>query len=256
MTGERGGSNGSVTSLEDQLQARADTAKQTWWSNYVKGAAFYGVPMATTRRIGLGWWSSAERTSPLEDALALGLHPITEVRLVGISVLERVLIPDGILRASDLSLLRTALDDGAFNDWNTCDWFCVKVLNQLMDNGTPEAHMALHSWSDSSTLWTKRASLVGFVNLLRQRELSEGFDTRFIASASTVASDRRRFCQTSIGWTMRELSVREPVRVEGFLGDQLSELSREAITSASKKLASPVRRRLLDAHRSAATKTH
>ena len=44
---------GSVTSLEEELQAHSDPAKRAWWSNYVKGAAFYGVPMADTRRIGL-----------------------------------------------------------------------------------------------------------------------------------------------------------------------------------------------------------
>jgi 3-methyladenine DNA glycosylase AlkD len=247
---------GSLASLEEELRANSDAAKRAWWSNYVKGAAFYGVPMADTRRIGLKWWSESDHADPLGEILSLGQHPITEVRLVGISILERVLIPEEVLDASDLNRIRAAMDNGAFDDWNTCDWFCVKVLHQLMAGGPPEAHIALLAWSDSSTLWAKRASLVGFVNLLPKSEPSEGFDSSFIDSAATVVEDQRRFCQTSIGWTMRELSVRDPARVEGFLGGHLAVLSREAITNASKKLESPVRRRLLDAHTGSATSTH
>ena len=247
---------GSLPALEEALKSRSDVAKQAWWSNYVKGAAFYGVPMADTRRIGLKWWQESNRTDPLREALLLGQHPITEVRLAGISILERVLIPDGLLSASDLSLLRAAMEDGAFDDWNTCDWFCVKVLHRLMDAGPRDAHIALLSWSDSSNLWTKRAALVGFVNLLPEREPSEGFDLKFIGSAGSVVADERRFCQTSIGWTMRELSAREPELVEDFLGDHLAAISREAITNASKKLHPSVRRSLLKAHTEAATSTH
>jgi 3-methyladenine DNA glycosylase AlkD len=143
------------------------------------------------------------------------------------------------------------MDEGAFDDWNTCDWFCVKVLHRLMEDGEPNAHSELLSWSHSATLWTKRASLVGFVNLLPKREMDVGFDDGFVAAAGRVAEDQRRFCQTSIGWTMRELSVRRPSLVEDFLENHLVMLSREAITNASKKLDARVRQRLLEAHRSA-----
>ena len=242
---------GSVTSLEEELQAHSDPAKRAWWSNYVKGAAFYGVPIADTRRIGLRWWQGSHHANPLAEALALGQHPITEIKLTGISILERSLVPSGDLSASNLRQLRAAMDDGAFDDWNTCDWFCVKVLHRLMDGGAPDAHMELLSWSESSILWAKRASLVGFVNILPKHEPSEGFDGRFVDSANMVSLDKRRFCQTSIGWTMRELSLRKPAVVESFLEDRLANLSREAITNASKKLTPPFRRHLLETHRAA-----
>ena len=99
-------------------------------------------------------------------------------------------------------------------------------------------------------MWVKRAALVAFVNLIPRAEPSAGFDTRFAAAAIGVAQDQRRFCQTAIGWTMRELSVRNPLAVEGFLADHLQLLSREAISNASKKLDPATRSGLLSAHRS------
>ena len=238
----------SIGELERELQAHADPTKQAWWSNYVKGAEFYGVTMADTRSLGLHWWQSAEHDDPVAEAVALGHHPITEIRLAGISIMERILIRDGTMGYVDLPRLQDAMNTGAFDDWNTCDWFCIKVLQQLMDGAPAEAHSEMLSWATADIVWVKRAALVAFVNLIPRAEPSAGFDTRFTAAASTVAQDQRRFCQTAIGWTMRELSVRDPSAVERFLADHLQLLSREAISNASKKLDSRTRSGLLSAH--------
>ena len=240
----------SIGMLERELQAHADPKKQAWWSHYVKGAEFYGVTMADTRSLGLGWWQSTEHDDPVAEVVALGHHPITEIRLAGISIMERILIPDGTMGCLDLPLLQDAISAGAFDDWNTCDWFCIKVLQQLMDGASIETHSEMLSWAPADIMWVKRAALVAFVNLIPRSEPSAGFDTRFTAAASTAVEDQRRFCQTSIGWTMRELSVRNPLVVESFLADHLQLLSREAISNASKKLGSQTRSILLSAHRS------
>ncbi|MEN8042141.1 MAG: DNA alkylation repair protein [Actinomycetota bacterium] len=239
-----------TTDLAHMLEAVGDPAKRAWWENYVKDAAFYGTPMEDTRRLALSWWHSNDHEDPAGEALALGSHPVTEVRLAGIAIMERILIPDNGLDSNDIGRLHSAMATGAFDDWNTCDWFCVKVLHRLMDGASTTAHDEVLAWSQSEVLWIKRASLVAFVNILPKREPSSGFDDRFVAAASTVANDQRRFCQTSIGWTMRELSVRKPGIVSEFLGAHTPVLSREAITNASKKLAPAIREGLLRAHAS------
>ncbi len=238
-----------ASDLEVELQANADTAKRDWWTNYVKGARFYGVPMADVRRVGIQWWQANRPNGSLGDALVLCAHPYTEVRLTGIAVMERILIPEGRLAARDLATLRSSLDDGALADWNTCDWFCVKVLNVLMDTGNASDHHDLLEWLESTTVWTKRSSLVGFVTLLADREPSPGFDEHFVSAADTMATDRRRFCQTALGWTMRELSVRRPEIVESYVNRHLSNLSRESVANAVKKLDSGTRTQLLKAHK-------
>lgn len=227
----------------------SDASKKAWWSNYVKGSDFYGVTMADTRRISLAWWRSADHDDPVAEAVDLGHHPITEMRLAGISIMERIVIPDGMMGSDDLPHLRLAIDTGAFGDWNTCDWLSVKVLHQLMEDAKPSTHAEMLSWSVADTLWTKRSSLVAFVNLIPSTEPSTGFDDRFIDAASRIAQDKRRFCQTAVGWTMRELSVRNPSAVEQFVVEHIALLSREAISNATKKLDPRTRDSLLAAHK-------
>jgi 3-methyladenine DNA glycosylase AlkD len=216
----------------------------------VKGAEFYGVAMPDTRRVGLNWWLSRDHDDPVGEAMTLGHHPITEIRLAGISIMEHVLIPNETMACDDLSRVRDAMDAGAFDDWNTCDWLCVKVLHQLMDRGQADTHMEMLSWSRADTVWVKRASLVSFVNQIPRAEPSKRFDGRFVTAAGRVVNDQRRFCQTSIGWTMRELSVRVPSIVEQFLFEHLPQLSREAINNATRKLDPPTRKALLSIHKS------
>ncbi len=238
-----------TTELEHDLKSLAEPSKRDWWTNYVKGAEFYGVAMAGVRRVGIHWWDSKQHDDPVSDALALCSHPITEVRLAGVAIMEHVLMPAALLSAVDLPRIRATLDDGALDDWNTCDWFSVKILNRLMKEGDRADHVALLGWHDSRTLWTRRSALVGFVNLLAHTEPSSGFDDQFLATAGELANDDRRFCQTAIGWTMRELSARRPSAVEVFVEDHLARLSRELITNAVRRLEPDIRTRLLDKHK-------
>jgi 3-methyladenine DNA glycosylase AlkD len=206
--------------------------------------------MSTTRRIALDWWRSSAHASPVGEALALGHHPITEVKLAGVSILDRILIPEGAADTSHLAQMRFAMRDGAFDDWNTCDWFCIKVLHQLMINSPPQSHKEMLSWSEDDGVWSKRAALVAFVFVLSKDEPSAGFDSSFMEAAAQVAQDPRRFCQTAIGWTMRELSIRRPLEVEAFLTTHVAMLSREAITNASRRLEPTTRSTLLAIHKS------
>jgi hypothetical protein len=120
-----------------------------------RGVEFYGVSMTTTRSIALDWWQSSAHTSPVDEALALGQHPITEVKLAGISILDRIFIPEWALDASHLPQMHLAMRGGAFDDWNTCDWFCVKVLHKVMTCAPSHAHKEMLSWSDDEVVWSK-----------------------------------------------------------------------------------------------------
>jgi 3-methyladenine DNA glycosylase AlkD len=116
-------------------------------------------------------------------------------------------------------------------------------------NAPPEAHKEMLSWSSDDVVWSKRAALVAFVKTLPKAEPSSGFDSRFVETAARVVQDPRRFCQTAIGWTMGELSIRQPLEVETFLRTHVAVLSREAITNASRKLEGGTRSTLLAIHK-------
>jgi 3-methyladenine DNA glycosylase AlkD len=113
---------------------------------------------------------------------------------------------------------------------------CVKVIGKLVDDAPHTQHVSVLAWTSSDVLWEKRAGLVGFVNLLPHAEPSEGFDDAFLGAASIVVADGRRFAQTAAGWTLRELSRREPERVRVFVERYKAVMSSEALASAGRLL--------------------
>jgi 3-methyladenine DNA glycosylase AlkD len=225
-----------ISELEARLSAVADESKQRWWANYVKGAEFLGVPMTQTRSIALDWFRADGFGDPVGLCLDLGSHQISEMKLAGIAIMEHELVPSGVMGIGDLARVRDALNVGGYDDWNTCDWLCVKVIGRLVDGGSRTEHERVLAWSSSGVLWEKRASLVGFVNLLPQQEPSTGFDGAFLVAAAAVVADDRRFAQTAVGWTMRELSHRQPKLVRSFVSDHGNLMSSEAMASATKYL--------------------
>jgi 3-methyladenine DNA glycosylase AlkD len=225
-----------IGELASGLKAAADETKRRWWTNYVKGALFLGVPMAQTRAIALDWYQNGESPDPVGLCLQLGSNPISEVKLAGIAIMEHDLVPSGVMSIRDLERVREALNDGGYNDWNTCDWLCVKVIGKLVGGGARADHDGVLAWTSSDVLWEKRAGLVGFVNHLPHTELSAGFDRAFLAATATVVSDQRRFAQTAAGWTLRELSHRRPEMVRSFVDSHGPSMSAEAQASATKLL--------------------
>lgn len=225
-----------IAELVSRLETAADESKQRWWTNYVKGALFLGVPMAQTRATALDWYRASEFGDPVGLCLDLGSHQISEMKLAGIAIMEHDLVPSGVMSVGDLARVRRALNAGAYDDWNTCDWLCVKVVGKLVDGGVRADHDRVLAWTSSDVLWEKRAGLVGFVNHLPHTELSAGFDKAFLVATSTVIADQRRFAQTAAGWTLRELSHREPGLVRTFVDRHGSSMSGEARTSATRLL--------------------
>jgi 3-methyladenine DNA glycosylase AlkD len=222
--------------LESRFIAVADSSKQQWWTNYVKGAQFVGVPMAQVRSIAREWYREEHADDPVGLCLELGGNPVSEMKLAGIAIMEHELLPWDGIDGTDLERVRLALSGGAYDDWNTCDWLCVKVLGRIADGADRTHHHEVLSWTESTVLWEKRAGLVAFVNLLSRGQPWRGFDTAFLSAAGTVVQDQRRFAQTAVGWTLRELSHRSPERVRAFVDRYGTAMSSEARASASKFL--------------------
>jgi len=227
---------GRIAELEARLVAVADSDKQLWWTNYVKGAQFLGVPMAQVRSIARAWYGEFHTDDGVELCLRLGSHPLSEMKLAGIAIMEHELVPSGAMDVGTLNSIRDSLSSGSYDDWNTCDWLCVKVLGRIVDGAHRTDHDRVLAWTSSEVVWEKRAGLVAFVNLMPRAEPSPGFDQAFLSAASTVVKDNRRFAQTAAGWTLRELSRREPDLVRTFVHRHESKMSSEALASAMKHI--------------------
>ncbi|HEX2128230.1 MAG TPA: DNA alkylation repair protein [Solirubrobacterales bacterium] len=230
----------AVAEIQDHLADRASPEKRAWWENYVKGASFRGTPMGEIRRVVSAYVKGHEDLGDRElKALAYELiaQPLSEDKLAGILLLSEHLMD--ALDARDLPSFRSLLADGQLGDWNSCDWFCVKVLARMLERAEdPQAvAQALIAWTASDDLWVRRAGLVAFVNLAPRGDAAlDGLASYVLEGAERNVKDARRFAQTSVGWVLRELSRAHPDAVRAFLDRHADEMSAEARRAASARL--------------------
>lgn len=164
-------------------------------------------------------------------------QPLTEDKLAGTLLLSEHILDE--LGAEDLPALRRLLADDHLADWNSCDWFSVKVLGRMLQSSPDRGRIAdeIIDWTKSPDLWVRRAGLVAFVNLAPHGDAAlPKLTERLLTGARRNARDQRRFAQTSVGWVLRELSASEPDAVQDFLADCGGQLSSEARRAAAAKL--------------------
>ncbi|MDX1615398.1 MAG: DNA alkylation repair protein [Candidatus Promineifilaceae bacterium] len=249
-----------IARLQARLDNQAETKVKAWWERYLKGQArFRGVKTAAIRSELHDWLTAealAERLSADgQKALALALirQPDTEDKLAGMLYLQEVLIPDGLVDwPRDLPRMAALFDDGFLADWNSCDWFCVRVLGPLAQREGPACARAIAAWRTADTLWQRRAAGVAFVNLAGDGEANfPGFVEMLLDVCAATVRDPARFAQTGTGWVLRELAQAEPQRVMAFIEDNLAHFSSEGLRYATEKMATETKLRLRQAHRAA-----
>lgn len=231
--------------LDSALSAHADPATKEWWGRYLKReATFRGVKMADTRRTvrRLVDEEHIDTTDP-DLTLAIAHHWFMQDHSEDKLAAVLLLAEHGLdaLALSHVESLARPLRNGSIHDWNVCDWYCVKVLGPFIVAGddTMARSRAIGEWVYTEDLWLRRAGLVGFVNHAAiSPEIFDGFTDLLFETCKATVSDERRWIQTAIGWLLRELSRREPEKVEQFISDH-PELSTEARKNAAKYLRNP-----------------
>jgi 3-methyladenine DNA glycosylase AlkD len=162
-TMEQTASRRLARTITADLQKAAIPAKKVWWEKYLKGViSFYGVPMDGIRTIVRAAYDDNDSLTKI-TAFELLRGDVAEQKLAGILILQ--LVPHCQLTVDDLTgELHTLFADGYIQDWNTCDWLCVKALSDLVGTNDEVVKVLQTSWCHSTTsLWQKRASLVAFV---------------------------------------------------------------------------------------------
>lgn len=183
-------------------------------------------------------------------ALELIRQEHTEDKLAGMLLFGEILIPLEDPGYADLLPGFAGLfDEGHLGDWNSVDWFCVKVLGPLVERDGEPCARAIGEWRRSASLWQRRASAVAFVNVVRQGDFFPGFLLMVLESCKELVQSSERFSQTGAGWVLREVSHVDPSLVESFVRKHLADLSREALVSSVRKLPPEVREELLRLHR-------
>ncbi len=239
--------------LQTRLEHRAIAKTKVWWEAYLKEVIpFRGVKMAGVRSALHEWYAQEAIASQLslveQKDLALGLFEkeFAEDKIAGILFLQEILLPAGAIEwATDLARFADLFSQGWIYDWNVCDWFCVKVLGPLVERDGEACARAIAQWRTSQNLWQRRASGIAFVNLAKRGDENfPGFTQMLLEICAATVEHPQRFSQTGTGWVLRELSVYDAERVEGFVSEHMCQFSKEGLQYAMRKL-SPGSRQIL-----------
>jgi 3-methyladenine DNA glycosylase AlkD len=235
--------------LQTRLEEKANPKTKAWWERYLRNVIqFRGVKMAQIRAALHAWIDDEgideefSRSDQKELALSLLREEYAEDKLAGILYLQEVLLPDNAIDwRTDLPRFARLFQDGYIYDWNTCDWFCVKVLGPLAEREGEECARSIAEWRTAENLWQRRASGVAFVNLAKDGDANfSGFTDMLLKVCSATVQHQERFAQTGTGWVLRELSLVEPERVVAFVEDHIDCFSSEGLRYATEKMESEI----------------
>lgn len=224
---------GLIQQHQIALDAEATEKTKLWWERYLRGVIpFRGIGIPRNRQL-LAEWRTRNGIDrwPYEEQLTLALEfikeQIAEDKLAGILFIQNYLynkLPWEML----LGRYSEIYDRGMIFDWNTCDWFCVRVLGPMVKGSGERGARAIISWKDAPYLWKARSSVVPFVGLAGEASyypyIKEG--------CATLIGREERFSKTAVGWILHSISRHDRRFVLSFVEDHLDAFSVESLANA------------------------
>jgi len=157
---------------------------------------------------------------------------IYEARLAAAKLLTQARIrPD----AAVWELIRSWVPD--FDSWAIADHVCMAGQKRLVVD--PARIDDVESWTRSDHMWTRRAALVITLPWTKDRNPKEAdlaVRERILGWAAGYVDDHEWFIQKAIAWWLRDLSKRDPVRVQAFLTEYAARMKPFAVKEAGKYL--------------------
>ncbi|KAJ3214187.1 hypothetical protein HDU67_001991 [Dinochytrium kinnereticum] len=241
------------TTLIPKLQAAADPVYGTRQNNYLKNKIKnMGLKMPETTRIVKDWleeFTTFSNNLPTTEppasfylSLSLFYTQFFELQFTATLLLEHHF---AFLRTlQGLQTISLVFDSNLIQNWASCDALTIRALSTpLFKSNLPQADQRtlltslLKPWAEdaSSNVWKRRAACVACLPVLRR---ADEWEKEFVMGlCGEVVKNEFRFCQTGVGWVMRDLSVSYLGEVVEWLkGVALPFISVEGLRYAVKKM--------------------
>lgn len=225
--------------LKEKLKSRiaqfADEKRKLWFENYIKhGTKYRGVQIPTVRAELKDWYKDEGIDKlPLDTQLNLALsffeEDYAEDKLAGILFLQLYLYDKFDYREL-LLRFETIFENGDIYDWSVCDWFCTRVLRQMIKKNGRECAEAISEWHIANNVWQARCSVVAFTTLTKDNQ----YTSLLLKSNARLIKREERFAKTAVGWILRELSKVDKQIVVDFIAENRQSFSRESHENAIK----------------------
>jgi|GEM_PF-2868490 len=225
-----------IQQLQNQLQQHANPKTKAWFDNYLKGAiSYYGVKTPQVKTLVKQWYLKnhlqslpiAEQVSLCQQLMQL---PYAEEKFAAIIYMQQYLLQQ-MSSQQLLDLCEWVFKNNCIDDWSTADWFTIRVIANILTNDM-QSLPTIQQWSQSKSLWQRRASIVAMRVLVK----NEAYIEVIAQTIDVLVDDSQRFIQTGIGWTLSDLSKYFPKRAAAIVEQYFDLLSQEVINRHTKYL--------------------
>jgi len=141
------------------------------------------------------------------------------------------------LTAANLNRLGAELDN-----WGDVDAFSVYLLGPAYREGRISAD-ELARWARSKDRWRRRAAVVSTVALNNTARGGIGDAPRTLAVCDLVLDDRDDLVVKALSWALRELAVKRPQAVEGYLAAHAERLAARVSREVRSKLTTGLKQK-------------
>ncbi len=224
-----------IEKLKTRLDKHANEKRKLWFENYIKHNSKYrGVELPTIRSELKEWYreENIEQFS-LNEQLELALYffeeDYAEDKFSGILFLQLYLY-DKFDFPVLLSKFEILFKKELIYDWSVCDWFCTRVLRNMIKVHGMECAKAISEWNTAENVWQARCSVVAFTNINKENQY-----THLILESNSILIQREeRFAKTAVGWLLREISKIDQSIVVDFIKQYGQHFSKESLENAIK----------------------
>lgn len=222
--------------IQQRILKLQNPEKAAWLERYVKHditSLGVGIPEirnivhAAEKEFTIGGLPFDKQKQILDDLTA---QKYTEYKLAAILYVQ--IYGNAYDPSLVLQMIGNWFDQEWINDWNVCDWLCVRVLSRMVDEYPEISIQVFNVWNESDYLWKARASLVPFAEcqtLLYHIVTIIKFSNRLIRR-------EERFCKTAVGWVLRQYSRHDAEAVKDFLSVNKEWTTKEVVKNATKYL--------------------
>lgn len=164
-------------------------------------------------------------------------HRVFEVTILAMTFLDRF---SSRLGLGELTRFREWLERDLLDNWAAVDTLCPHVIGTILKQ-SPDLAEEVKTWAESPNQWTRRASAVSFILLLRKGLF---LDTAY-EIADTLLPSTEDLVQKGLGWMLREAGTTDPLRLESYLLCHGPAIPRTSLRYATEKFPPDKRQEIL-----------
>lgn len=233
--------------LKSRIDEHSDEKRKQWFENYIKHNTKYkGVKLPTIRtELRALYTEDKIEKFPLDEQLDLALsffeEDYAEYKFAGILFMQLYLYNKFDYQVL-LSRFESIFENDLIYDWSVCDWFCTRVLRQMIKLNGDKCAEAITTWNSAENVWQARCSIVSFTTITENNR----YVSLIIKSCDKLIRREERFAKTAVGWILREISKTQKQLVLDFIEEYRPYFSRESHENAIKYFEKDEKKKLRD----------